>query len=107
MAQKMQNEEGSAGAGHNSGDRRPLIKDVGDKMRAIKAERKKLNEQMAEQRKRLKDADVNVKAVESALRTADLEEEARASFAEWLRVAHEVYGVSEQTEMDLGDQEAA
>ena len=87
MAQKMRNEEGSAGVGHNSGDRRELIEDVGAK--------------------RLKDADVNVKAVESALRTSRLEQEARESFAAWLAVAHQVFGVGEQAEMDLGDQEAA
>ena len=98
MAQKMQNEEG-ASKSHNVDGLKKMISECAGEVKRIKAERAELNSQMGDIRKRLRDADVNVKAFEAACRLAELETEVQESYSEWLRFSWDALGIGGQSEM--------
>lgn len=105
MAKPMQSEEGPS-KGHNADGLRKMIADCAGEVKRIKAERAELNAQMGDIRKRLREADVNVKAFEAACRLVELEPEAQESYGEWLRFSWDALGIGGQSEM-FPDQAAA
>lgn len=73
--------EGEVSAKHNVANRDAIMREVGAELRRIKVDRKDLNEDAGEARKRLRDIAVEPKAFELALRIADLEDaEARNNY---------------------------
>ena len=86
----------SGNAGHNVAGLKKIIRECAQQMRAIKAQRAELNEEAATIRERLKNAGVQTKAFEYALKVADMEAEAQASYTDSLRLAAEALSIGEQ-----------
>ena len=85
-----------AETGHNSGDIDKLIQDSAVAMIAIVDQRKQLNDQASEIRKKLREAGVQTRAFEFAVRVHQMEDEARGSYVEWLKVGFSALGISQQ-----------
>lgn len=87
-------------AQHNAGMRKDIMRDCAQSMRRIIAQRKELNEEAGDIRKRLRDCDINVKAWEAALRLSDMDDdEARNSYLDGLREAFEAIGTGQMVSM--------
>lgn len=86
----------SANRQHNVGDLKKLIRDCATQMQEIDDERKELNERAGEIRQRLKDSGVQVKAFDYARRLLKMEEEARNSYIDDLRVNFEALEIGGQ-----------
>lgn len=90
---------------HNVEALKKLLRECGGEMLKIKERRKELNAEAAEIRQRVKDAGVQVDSFDRALKIAELEAEARASYMDSFRVAYEALVEGEQ--MDWLDADAA
>ena len=104
MAQKLTADEGrNVTKDHNVGDLKKLIKECAGQMKDIKAERQTLNERAGEIRKRLKDAGVQTAAFDFALRVEEMEEEARDSYLDSLRLNFDALAIGAQGSLFLDD----
>lgn len=86
----------SGNKNHNVKDLTKLIRDCSREMVDIKSQRQDLNEQAGEIRKRLREAGVETKAFEFAVRVAEMESEAKSNYCDWLKVCFEALGVGQQ-----------
>ena len=93
---------------HNVKSRAVIMTECATEMRRIKTERKELNEQAGDIRKRLRDVDINVKAWEAALRISDMDDvEARDAYMDGLREAFEALGVGQQMDWIAAQEQQA
>ena len=99
------NGEGAANPEHNVADLKKLINECADGMTTIQKARADLNEDAGDIRKRLRDAGVEVKAFDAALRIRHMEAEARAQYTDSLQLAYEALSVGDQGSLLLGDEE--
>ena len=91
--------EGTSNAKHNVANLNKVIKRSAVDMLQIKRERGGLNKRAGDIRTRLKDAGVQTKAFEFAIRLQDMEQEARDSYLESLRLNFDALGIGGQGEM--------
>ena len=101
MAKKLKGVDGKtddeAPVEHNSKARKQIIRECADEMRGIKAQRKELSEQASDIRERLRNAGIDVKSFEAALRLVDMDDsEARNVFMDGLSEAWEAIGIGGQ-----------
>ena len=111
MAKKLkpngaESAEGTSNAKHNVANLEKVIKECAAEMSKIKTERFGLNERSGEIRKRLREAGVQTAAFEFALKVQDMEQEARDSYLDSLRVNFEALGIGSQGDMFVGDAKA-
>ena len=104
MAEKMkanggESAPGTTNAKHNIANLNKVIKECAGEMIQIKRERGGLNERAGDIRTRLKEAGVQTAAFDFALRVQDMEQEARDSYLESLRVNFEALGIGGQGDM--------
>ena len=102
MAKRMKpgaSPEGTMGARHNIANLEVVIKECAAAMLMIKRERGGLNERAGDIRTRLKEAGVQTAAFDFALRVQDMEQEARSSYLESLRVNFDALGIGSQGTM--------
>jgi hypothetical protein len=85
-----------AGIGHNVADLKKMIQDCAKSMIEIKGERKDLNERAGDIRQKLRDAGVQTAAFDYAVRLFEMEQEARGSYMDTLRLSMEALSVGEQ-----------
>lgn len=84
---------------HNVGNLHKLIRECASDMVEIKEARKDLNERAGEIRQRLKEAGVQTKAFDFAVRLREMEQEARDDYLDSLRVNFEALSIGQQGEM--------
>lgn len=89
----------SGNSGHNVADLNKLITECAEQMLDIKAQRKELNEQAADVRERLRDAGVQTKPFEFALKLKEMEREGRNEYLDNLRLSFDALGIGSQHEM--------
>ena len=109
MARKLKPNGGQEqpAAGHNVADLAQLIRESAGTVVAIKGERHKLNERMGKVRKRLREAGVETKAFEFAVRVAEMEEEIRTHYVDQLRVNFEALDIGGQGSLFVESQQGA
>ena len=105
MAEQL-NEE-SANREHNIADINKLISECAGQMIDIKEERKALNERAGKIRTRLRDAGVQTKAFEFALKVSSMEPEAKDEYLDSLKVNFMALGIGAQGDLFPADQPAA
>lgn len=98
MATNGQAEDGPT-KGHNVGDTQKLIRNCAQEMTRIKNERRALNEEASDIRQRLREAEVQPKAFEFALRLYDQDQEVRDEYLDQLRVNFEALGIGGQGDL--------
>lgn len=105
MAENLNTE--SPAAGHNIGDVTKIIRECAAAMNDIDNKRAELNEEAGDIRTRLKDAGVQTKAFDYARRLYKMEQEARGSYMDDLRLSMEALGMGEQGDFFQSADEAA
>lgn len=89
----------SANKQHNVGDLEKMIRDCAVEAVRIKEARAGLNEEMGDIRKRLREAGVEPKAFDFAVRVREMEQEAKDNYIDQLRLAFSALGIGAQGEM--------
>ena len=91
-----ESEPGTSAADHNVANINNVIRECASKMIQIKKERGGLNERAGDIRERLTKAGVQTKAFDFAIKLQDMEQEARESYLESLRLNFDALGVGMQ-----------
>jgi uncharacterized protein (UPF0335 family) len=97
MAQKLNPDSGQHG--HNVADLKKLIRECASQMVEIKTERQELNERAGDIRTRLREAGVQTKAFDFAVKLQEMEQEARDEYIDNLRVSFDALGMGAQAEL--------
>ena len=91
--------EGTSAADHNVANINKVIRECASEMIQIKKERGELNERAGDIRERLTKAGVQTKAFDFAVKLQDMEQEARDSYLESLRLNFDALGIGMMGDM--------
>lgn len=100
MARKPKtNGDDTATKGHNVKELYKVIRECAQEMNVIRRERQALNERAGDIRKRVKDHGIQTGSFDFAVKQAEREPEARASYLDGIRLSFEALGIGGQGDM--------